>query len=178
MNMTTQAQASPKLDAINALDRDAFVAELGGTFEHAPWVARTAWTDRPFASVDELHAAMLRVVHAAPPETQIGFLRGHPELAGKEATAGTMTDESVGEQASAGLDALSPAEFTELAALNRRYLDRHGFPFIIAVRQHGKQAIFEQLRQRAERDSGAELEEAIRPIALITKSRVEARSAC
>jgi 2-oxo-4-hydroxy-4-carboxy-5-ureidoimidazoline decarboxylase len=116
-------------------------------------------------------------VQDAPQETQIAFLRGHPELAGKEATAGTMTDESVGEQASAGLHALSPSEFSELAALNKRYLDRHGFPFIIAVRQHGKKAIFEQLRLRISRDSGAELDEAICQIAFITKSRVQARIA-
>ena len=35
-------QASTELAALNAADRDAFVAALGGIFENAPWVAERA----------------------------------------------------------------------------------------------------------------------------------------
>lgn len=100
-------QSTSLLDiaAINRMDRSTFVDALGSIFEHAPWVAEDAWVARPFASVDDLHAAMMQVVQHAPRETQASFLCGHPELAGQEAQAGTMTRESVGEQASAGLNA-------------------------------------------------------------------------
>jgi len=54
------------LDALNAMDRDAFVAAVGPTFENSPWVAQAAWSRRPFANVDALHAAMLDVVREAP----------------------------------------------------------------------------------------------------------------
>lgn len=169
------ATASPLgLDAVNALDRDAFVAALGSAFEHSPWVAEGAWGARPFASVDALHAAMVAVVRRLPRAEQIAFLCIHPELAGREAEAGTMTRESESEQASAGLDALSREEIGELRRLNARYRERHGFPFVIAVRRHGKAAIFEQLRRRIERDSAAELEEATAQIAAITRLRVGA----
>lgn len=174
--MTANAQTLD-LDAINTLDRSAFVAALGSTFEHSPWIAESAWEARPFASVDALHDAMMRVVQHAPEATQISFLCGHPELAGKEAQAGEMTNESVGEQASAGLDALSRAEMAELAAMNARYRSRHGFPFIIAVRRHGKAEIFEQLRRRIERDSEAERREALAQIGAITRLRIDARLA-
>ena len=138
------SSASLPLDlaALNAMYRDAFVAAIGPTFENAPWVAASAWNRRPFASVGALHAAMLDVVCAAPDQRQLAFLCGHPELAGREARAGTMTSESVGEQKSAGLNALTAAELGEMQRLNRAYRERHGFPFIIAVRANTKQQIF------------------------------------
>lgn len=172
--MTELARPSD-LDALNSMDRSAFVAALGSTFEHSPWVARSAWAARPFASIDALHGAMIGVVHGAPREKLIAFLCGHPELAGKEAQTGAMTSESVGEQASAGLNALSRAEMAELATLNAIYRSRHGFPFIIAVRHHAKEEIFDQLRRRVERDSQTELDEALAQIGLITRLRLQAK---
>lgn len=175
--MTTIAQEAPDLDAINRMDRDAFAAALGSTFEHSPWVAESAWQARPFASIDALHGAMIGVVQRVSHPQQIAFLCGHPELAGREAQAGAMTDESVGEQSSAGLDALSRAEMDELASLNAIYRSRHGFPFIIAVRRYRKAEIFEQLRSRLERDSDAERQEALAQIGVITRLRIDAKLA-
>ncbi len=175
--MTTTAQESLDLDAINRMGRDAFVAALGSTFEHSPWVAESAWDARPFASVDTLHTAMIGVVQRAPQPQQIAFLCGHPELAGKEARAGAMTHESVGEQSSAGLNALSRAEMDELANLNAIYRSRHGFPFIIAVRRYRKAEICEQLRLRIEKDSDAERHEALAQIGIITRLRIDAKLA-
>ncbi|NML17211.1 2-oxo-4-hydroxy-4-carboxy-5-ureidoimidazoline decarboxylase [Azohydromonas caseinilytica] len=162
------------LQQINALDRAAFVAALGRSFEHSPWVAEAAWAGRPFRDLDELHAAMMAVVRQAPRATQLAFLRAHPELAGKEAQAGTMTGESVSEQASAGLDALSPGDFKRLRQLNAAYRARHGFPFIIAARRHGKAEILAELERRTGLDSEAELQEALAQIAAITRLRVDA----
>ncbi len=173
----TEATFALDLDALNAMDSGDFVAALGSTFEHAPWVAEGAWAARPFASLDALHAAMIGVVRSAPRATQVAFLCGHPELAGKEAQAGTMTRESVGEQASAGLNALSKDEIGELRELNARYRERHGFPFIIAVRRHSKAEIFKLLRSRLAQGSESELNEALAQIAFITRLRVEARVA-
>ncbi|MDE2414221.1 MAG: 2-oxo-4-hydroxy-4-carboxy-5-ureidoimidazoline decarboxylase [Comamonadaceae bacterium] len=159
---------------INGMDCDAFVAAVGPTFENAHWIARAAWPRRPFASVDALHAAMLDVVRAASQERRLAFLCGHPELAGREARAGTMTTESVGEQRSAGLDALSREEMGEMQQLNRIYRERHGFPFIIAVRRNTKQQIFEALRTRADADSETERCAALEQIGLITRGRMDA----
>ena len=61
----------------------------------------------PFATVSDLHAAMMGAVRAAPREQQLAFVRNHPDLAGKAARAGDVTDDSRREQASAGLDTLS-----------------------------------------------------------------------
>ena len=163
------------LDTVNAMDRADFTAALGSTFEHADWVADQAWTARPFESVDALHAAMFAVVQSAPRDRQRAFLCGHPELAGKEAQARTMTDDSVAEQASAGPDALSHDEVLALRQLNAQYRERHGFPFIVAVRRHGKAQIFDMLRTRIAKDSETEVHEALAQIATITRLRLQAK---
>ncbi len=52
---------------------------------------------------------------------QLALLQSHPDLAGKEAQAGAMTASSVSEQASAGLNALSKAEMTQISDHNAAY---------------------------------------------------------
>jgi 2-oxo-4-hydroxy-4-carboxy-5-ureidoimidazoline decarboxylase len=103
------------LDAVNKMDQAAFTEALGGIFENSPWVAEAAWEARPFSSVDDLHGKMVAEVKYANIDQQLALLRSHPDLAGKEAQAGTMTASSVAEQASAGLNALSKAEVATLA---------------------------------------------------------------
>lgn len=166
----------PALDlaALNAMSAPAFIATLGPTFENAPWIAEGAAAGRPFATVDALHQAMLGQVGEAPMARQLAFLRGHPELAGREARAGTMTTESTDEQRGAGLDALNRDELDEIQRLNRAYSERHGFPFIIAVRHHSREQIFEALRRRTERPSDEERQAALEQIGLITRGRLDA----
>lgn len=167
------AASSPfDLATLNAMDRDGFVAVLGPAFENAPWVAAGAWSRRPFASVEALHAAMLDVVDQAPEQRKLAFLCGHPELAGREAQAGTMTAESAVEQNSAGLHALSGAERDEMQRLNRAYRERHGFPFIIAVRDNTKQQILQAMRARVAQTTEIERRAALEQIGLITRGRI------
>lgn len=161
---------------INAMDRSEFVNAFGGIFEHSAWVAEGAWDKRPFADLAALHGAMREVVAEAGEARQLVLLRAHPDLAGKEAQAGTMTDHSVDEQSSAGLDALSPAELQQLTRLNTAYRARHGFPFIIAVRRHTKNGIFAEFERRLDNDSRAELQECLKQIFDITWLRLQART--
>ena len=174
--MTSTAGAAVTLDLaeVNAMDRDQFVAALGPAFEHSPWVAESAWAVRPFDSVDGLHSAMFDVVRRAPKATQAAFLCAHPELAGREAQASALTDDSQREQASAGLDAMSRDEMAEMARLNADYRQRHGFPFIIAVRRHTKAQIFDEMLRRIGQDTGLEFAEALAQIGYITRLRVRA----
>ncbi len=167
---------SPTLDlaTLNAMSADAFVAVVGPTFENSPWIAEAAAPARPFATVDTLHGTLLAQVREAPASRQLDFLRGHPELAGREAQAGTMTSESTDEQRGAGLDALSRDELAEIQQLNRAYSERHGFPFIIAVRHHTREQIFEALRARTERPTELERQTALDQIGLITRGRIAA----
>lgn len=171
---TTSTSALSGLNALNAMDLAFFVAAIGATFEHSPWVAEGAWKAGPFGSIDELHTAMLSVVHRAPEAEQLAFLCAHPELAGREALASTLTLDSQQEQASAGLDAMLPEEIEQMRELNRAYRQRYGFPFVIAVRRHTKSQIFEELRRRSDRSRQAEFAEAMDQIKAITRLRLQA----
>ncbi len=73
------------------MDRAAFVAAFGGIVEHSPWVAERAFTAQPLASVAALHGAMVAAVRSASREEQLALLRAHPDLAGREAQAGTTS---------------------------------------------------------------------------------------
>ena len=164
-------------ERVAAMDRAAFVAALGDVFEHASWVAEAAWPARPFADVDALHEAMMRAVSTSDEARIVAFLCRHPELAGKEAVAGTMTEHSTIEQRGAGLDTLSREERDELRALNAAYLKRHGFPFILSVRGHDKAQVFAALRRRIDRDSDVERREALAQVRVITRRRLDGRFA-
>src|SRR3954469_9903159 len=141
---------------LNRMDLAAFEAAVGDAFELAPWVAAAAYARRPFATGADLHAAMMGAVQAAPRETQLAFLRNHPDLAGKAARAGSVTDDSRSEQASAGLDTLSEEEFVRFHRMNDAYKAKFGFPFMICVRRHTRDSILTQFDRRLQRDQATE----------------------
>lgn len=161
------------LDDLNRLDAAGFATALGGVFEHAPWVAQAAATGRPFASLGELYAALAGAIREAPADRQLALVRGHPDLAGKAARAGTLTDESTAEQASAGLDRLSDAEYARFHELNAAYQARFGFPFIVCVRRHGKESILRAFARRLENTPEAELATALDEVLRIGALRLD-----
>jgi 2-oxo-4-hydroxy-4-carboxy-5-ureidoimidazoline decarboxylase len=158
------------LAAINAMNRDAFVAALGGVFEHSPWVAMGAYDMRPFADRAALHAAMVAAVRAAGRDAQLALIRAHPDLAARI----KLTDASTAEQASVGLDRLDAETFARFHGLNDAYRARFGFPFIIAVRQHDLDGILAAFERRLAHDAEAEIAEALAQIERITRLRLEA----
>ena len=160
------------LAAINAMDEDAFTAALGFVFELSPWVVRRAWTARPFGSREALHDAMMAVLNAASAEDKLALIRAHPELAGKAAIARALTAESLSEQASAGLDQLTPAEYDRFHALNGAYAAKFRFPFIICVRLNDKGSILAAMERRTALTSEAEIAEAMAQIGLISRLRL------
>ncbi len=165
--------APPRLTGLNQGSRAAFVALLGGIFEHSPWVAEQAWPRRPFASVDALHRAMLDIVLGSGAAAQLALLRAHPQLAGAEAQAGALTAASEHEQAGAGLKALRRDELERITALNAAYEAKHGFPFIVCVRHYTKAGIFHELQRRLDLDTSREREEALAQVAAITRLRLQ-----
>lgn len=160
------------LQDLNALDAAAFEARLGHVFEHAPWVAHQAALRRPFATRADLHRAMLAAIAAAGEADRLALLAGHPDLAGKAAIAGDLTADSRREQQGAGLDRLTPAEYERFHALNRRYKEKFGFPFILAVKGKTKDDILAAYALRVERDPATELREALDQVGRIAGFRL------
>ncbi len=162
-------------DHVSGLDRPDFIKALEGIFEHSPWVAERAWLRRPFADVEALREAMVSVMMQASHEEQLALIRAHPELAGRAAVAGELTEESTREQSGARLDKCSPEEFARLQALNAQYNARFGFPFILAVRGLDRAGIIERFAERLENSPQTEFAEALKQIARIASLRLAER---
>ncbi len=162
------------LNDLNTTSKDSFVDTLGGIFEHSPWVAEQVHEQRPFSSVTTLHQAMVAIVKESTIEARQQLICSHPELAGKEAKEGGLTDDSKNEQASAGLDQCTPQELAKLNQLNAVYRDKFHFPFIIAVRGRNRQEIMEDMEARIGNAPQVEFERCIDEIARIAELRLNA----
>jgi 2-oxo-4-hydroxy-4-carboxy-5-ureidoimidazoline decarboxylase len=161
-----------ELDALNRSDRAAFAALLANVYEHAPWAAEQAWAKRPFASVQALMAALGASVRAASPENRLALVRAHPELAVR--AAAPLTQDSVREQSSVGLDQLPAEEFASFRRLNDAYRARFGHPFIICVRRHSRDSLLRQFERRLGNSADAELATAFVEIDRIAALRLAA----
>jgi len=151
------------------MDRETFVAALGGVFEHSPWVAERAWPRRPFAGVEALHQAMVEQVVGALLEEQTALIRAHPDLG----TRARMSSASSGEQAGAGLDNLTLEEYEQLHRLNSAYREKFSFPFIYVVKGSTRQDILSALERRLSNDPAAEHAMALAQIYRIAQNRLE-----
>jgi len=133
------------------ISRDEFVSRFGGVFEHSPFIAERAY-DAGFivesSTSGGVHSALTKIFRAASAEERLGVLRAHPDLAGRLAIAGELTEDSRKEQAGAGLDRLSAVEHARFTELNTTYVEKFGFPFIIAVRGLSKADILAAFEAR------------------------------
>lgn len=158
------------------MERAAFVETFGGVYEHSPWIAERVWDGEMGAIHDTaagLAARMAQVFRSASDEERLAVLLAHPDLAGKLAAAKRLTADSTAEQASAGLDSLTDAERAEFDRLNTAYVEKHGFPFIIAVRDHDKPGIMAAMRRRIDNDTATERVEAERQVSRIGALRLQ-----
>lgn len=163
------------LDALNRLSQDEFREALADIFEHSPWVPERTLHARPFADLAQLHGCLCDTVAAADRSEQQALIDAHPELAGKAALRGEVTDASRREQSGAGLDQCSAEEFARINALNDAYRAKFGFPFIVAVRGHSRASIITALEVRLARTREEEFAEALFQIGRIALFRLAER---
>ena len=171
------AQAHPPVQCVrpSQMDRETFVAEFGGIFEHSAWVATGAHALELGPTHDTaqgIHQMLTRVFRSAGEEAQLGVLNAHPDLAGKLAEAKQLTAESTAEQASVGLDAVTAQERGTLTDLNTVYTAKFGFPFIIAVRDHTKASIINAFERRIAQNRETEFAEACKQVERIAELRL------
>jgi len=157
------------------MTRDEFVIRYGGVYEHSNWVAEQSY-DQAMASddVDMLANIFASCVDNASSEQKLALIRAHPDLAGKAAITGELTEESGEEQASAGIDQCSAEEFTRFQSSNDRYKEKFTFPFVMAVRGSNRQQILAAFEERLNNDTDTEFARAITEIHKIARLRLQA----
>jgi 2-oxo-4-hydroxy-4-carboxy-5-ureidoimidazoline decarboxylase len=159
---------------LNNLSQEEFTQVLADIFEHSSWIPERAWLVKPFKNIDNLHTSMVAIVEHSKSQEKLSLLCAHPQLAGKEAESGTLTSSSTEEQSIANLNSLGHDEMDEITRLNALYLERHGFPFIIAVKNHTKASIFSEFKRRANNDREVEFDTALAQVAMIARFRLSA----
>ena len=159
------------IDDLNHLDEEVFVDELDDVYEHSPWVPERVLPERPFDSLVALQEAMRSAVDEASRETKLELLRAHPDLGDQT----EITASSQREQASAGLDQLSPEMYEAFQRLNDRYREAFGFPFIMAVKNESPRVIKDAMETRLEQTESEEFRTAIEEVHTIAQIRLEER---
>jgi OHCU decarboxylase len=171
----THPYQPPKLTP-SQMDAESFMATFGGVFEHSPFIAQRAWEAELGPANDSplgIHFALRNQFRMASDDERLGVLNAHPDLAGKLAAAKRLTADSTSEQASAGLDALTDDERERFTELNTRYVEKFGFPFIIAVRDNTKASILEAFKARLENDRETEFATACAQVERIAMLRIK-----
>ncbi|MBA2693680.1 MAG: 2-oxo-4-hydroxy-4-carboxy-5-ureidoimidazoline decarboxylase [Rubrobacter sp.] len=160
------------IEEANAMSREEFVERFGGLYEHSSWIAEGAGRERPFGNLEDMRRAFERAVEGASEERKLGLIRTHPDLAGKAAVAGELTEESASEQTSAGLDRLSPEEFERFTRMNEEYRRKFEIPMVVCVREHTKESILENAEARLANSPEEEIRTALGEIHKIAGLRL------
>lgn len=160
------------------MSRAIFVETFGDVFEHSPHIAETAHRaglSSQHNTASGLHCALTAAMRGLSRDHKLALINAHPDLAGRLALAKQLTAQSTSEQASAGLDQLSPADREQFATLNEAYKKRFGFPFIMAVKDRSKRDILLAFENRLNNTPDAEFDEALRQIETIALLRLKER---
>lgn len=165
------------IDDLNRMSVSDFVARFGDVAEHSPWVVERAAGARPFADREAVVDAFAAALRGATRDERVAVLRAHPDRAGRAAVAGDLSEDSRREQAGAGLDRLTPAEFERFTVLNGAYRERFGIPFIFAVKGATKKMILAAFEERSANAPEVELENATDNVCRIMHFRIKDRVA-
>ena len=157
---------------LNGMSPADFTRVVGHVFEHSPWIAEKTASRRPFNGFDQLLEALCQTVKMSSADQKLALIRAHPDLVGRAALAGTLTSESSGEQAAAGLNKLTTDEVALFQQQNEAYRKKFGFPFIICARLNKKDAIIAGFARRLQNSRDAEIHAALEEIFKIAGLRL------
>ena len=154
---------------------DQFVGRYGGIYEHSVWVAEETYAAAAgISDTDSLANIFARCVNEAPYDRKLTLIRAHPDLAGKAAIAGDLTEASTAEQSSAGIGQCTPEEYEQFRSLNVLYKEKFGFPFVMAVRDSNRSDILGAFEKRLQNYVDTEFANAIAEIHKIARLRLDA----
>ncbi|MBS7660815.1 2-oxo-4-hydroxy-4-carboxy-5-ureidoimidazoline decarboxylase [Pseudomonas lalucatii] len=158
------------------LSREDFVRVFADIYEHSPWVAEQAYDlglDEQIDDIDGLHQRMADLLLSASAKAQLALINAHPDLAGKAAVRGELTESSTSEQAGAGIHECSAEEFARFTELNDAYKAKFGFPFIMAVKGSNRHQILAAFEERIHHSPEQEFARALAEINKIALFRLQ-----
>ena len=125
-----------RLDQVNQMSLDEFSRTFAGLYQNVPWAVERAYQQRPFSDTDDLRSAFQEAMFGATPDEQLELLQSYPDLG-----ATTLSQaESHRDQSVLGLNQMHDEDYAEFAALNAKYREKFGFPYVAAVRSAGSRS--------------------------------------
>ena len=157
------------LDKVNNLNKTDFISIFGNVFEKTDWVAKKAYSLKPFISLDDLFSKIINIFENSKKEDHLEILNAHPDLV----VAKKLTNDSKKEQNNAQLNQCTEKEMKEFTKLNIIYKKKFNFPFIIAVSGKNKFEILKNFRERIKNDKIVEFKEAKNQVKKIASIRIQ-----
>ncbi len=155
------AQPFPRVEDLDQLPAEAFVAEVTPLFEGAGRFLAQLAEERPFGSDERLVATAFEIAHGMTEEEQIELVEAHPRIgAPPEAVSEASYDEQ-GYADEVADDAEVIRVYEELAMLNEVYEGRFGFRYVVFVAGRPKAEIVPLLEHALRNDREAELRRAV-----------------
>ena len=121
-----------RLDQVNSMSRDQFVATFGSLFQGPGWVVERAYDRRPFADTPALRAAFQDALFTADGGEQRDLLAFYPDLGSDSSPE--MSEETKKDRAASGLLLLNDEDHEQFSHLTSAYRERFGIPLIMSVR--------------------------------------------
>jgi len=174
-NMTNPKTSLKFRESPASLTQEAFIERFGGVYEHSPWVAERTWQagiNAKHTHIETLANSMATALNKATKDEKFTLIRAHPDLAGRAAIKGTLTNDSTDEQTSAGLDQCTPEELAKFQKLNDEYKAKFDMPFIMAVRGSNRHQILAGFEERITNNPDIEFERALLEINRIASLRL------
>ena len=102
------------LDKVNNLNKTDFISIFGNVFEKTDWVAKKAYSLKPFISLDDLFSKIINIFENSKKEDHLEIFNAHPDLV----VAKKLTNDSKKEQNNAQLNQCTEKEMKEFTKLN------------------------------------------------------------
>jgi len=160
------------IDTLNAMPAEEFVRVVSPAYQGSAGIAEYVADERPFADANDLRAAMQDRLFDLSPEQQRALMEQYPSLAAKGLHTGELGDESIIDQAAAGLTFLSEDQQEAFDQVTAEYEKKFGFPLIIAVRELSAEQVLEQAWDRVDNSPTQESVAALLEIAKIANHRL------
>lgn len=154
-------QPFPRIEDLDRIPAEAFVAEATSLFEGAPRFLRRLADQRPFETDAELIRAAFEVAHGASEEERLELVEAHPRIGAPPEEVSEASYDEQGYADEAPEDADTARAYEELAMLNEIYERRFGFRYVVFVAGRPKAEIVPLLEHALRNEREAELRRAV-----------------
>ncbi len=157
------------------MEQEKFIKHYGSLYENSLHIAIAIYESYRLDTLSPLEILNLMkdYVNKMDHEFKMKLILEHPELGIKEGHQKNLTAHSKKEQSRAGLDSLSSSEYNLLSGLNKDYMNKFKFPFIIAVSGLNKEEVFRNIQVRLKNTVEIEFNTALEEIHKIAEIRLK-----